>query len=84
MDMRQSVTEPEAIFAEQSRAILAMRIAKIGASYTVHLVLNSQKSEVFISTTRYRKQPKEYMHLGRLIAFVESTFPSIKTLELTL
>ncbi len=82
-DLTQSITEAEAAIAEQNQAISALRIEKIGTVFTIHLRLNWRKDEVFMSTTRDKKTPREFKHSGRLIEYIEAKFPSQKTVTMS-
>lgn len=78
------ISEAEAVMADEERAIQSLRIEKHGAEYTVHLQLSWRKAEVFIATQRDKTKPKGFMHLGRLIDFIETKLPRVKSVQLSL
>lgn len=80
----QAVTESDAVIAAKNHAIKSLRIVKDGADFYVSMHLNWRKDEVFLSTTRSQKEPRRFKHMGRLIEYIESHYPDVKTLELVL
>lgn len=72
------------MIAAKNHAIKSLRIVKDGADFYVSMHLNWRKDEVFLSTTRSQKEPRRFKHMGRLIEYIESHYPDVKTLELVL
>ena len=84
-DPELSITEPEADTASRNAAVAAIRIVKTGPdTFHVLLKLTWRKHEVFLCTTRARKEPRQFKHLGRLIEYIEEHFPTISELTMTL
>ena len=84
MDASRSITATEVEIAGKNNTVTAVRIVKLGEIFTVYLHLTWRPDEVFITTTRDRKTPKRFKHLGRLIEYIENLFPNVKSLQFDL
>lgn len=84
IDLNHSITEANAAIADEHKSITSMRLIKNGASFTLFMKLNWLNEEVFLATARNRKQPREFVDMGRLIKYIEARFPNVKTLVVDL
>jgi len=84
-DAELSITEANAVQSEKNKALKAIRIGRLGASsFVLYMQLTWCTDEMFLCTTRTRSEPREFKHMGRLIEYIEATYPSVKKLQITL
>jgi hypothetical protein len=81
---KNSITEADVILAAKNGTLKSLRIEKNGEKFHVCLCLTWRKEELFLSTTRNRKRPRQFHHLGRLVEYIESSFPGIEAILLLL
>jgi len=81
-ESQQNITEPEAIIAAKSGAVKSIKIIKNGDDFYVHLKLTWNNSYAFLSTMRNRKAPRSFRDIGRLLAYIETNYPSINKITL--
>jgi len=81
-DYQQNITEPEAIIAAKSGAVKSIKIIKDGDDFYVHLKLTWNNSYAFLSTMRKRTTPRCFRDIGRLLAYIETNYPSINKITL--
>ncbi len=80
-----SITEADAVLAAKSGTLKSLRIVKDGQDFYVLIQLTWRKEqELFLATTRTRKEPRRFRHIGRLIEYIEGNYPGIKSLTLVL
>jgi len=79
-----SITEADAVLAAKSGTLKSLRIVKDGASFYVLISLTWRKEELFLATTRTKKEPRRFRDIGRLVEYIESNYPGIKTMTLIL
>lgn len=79
-----SITEAKATLLAQNDAIKSLRIIKEGTDFYVLMRLTASKDEFFLATQRTQKEPRRFRHIGRLLEYIESHFPSINDLVLVL
>ena len=79
-----SITEADAVLASKSGTLKSLRIIKDGASFYVLIQLTWRKEELFLATTRTKKEQRRFRDIGRLVEYIESNYPGIKTMTLIL
>jgi hypothetical protein len=79
-----SITEADAVIAAKSETLKSLRIIKDNGDFYVLVRLSWRKEELFLATTRTRKEPRKFRHLGRLIEYIENNYPCVKNITLLL
>jgi len=78
-----SIREPDVILAEQSGTLKSVRIVKNGQEFYMFVQLSWLKDQdFFFSTTRSKKEPRRFRHIGRLLEYIEKNFQSIKAVTI--
>ena len=74
----QSITESEVVLAEKNGALKTVRVEKFGDSHRIFVQLTWRHEELFLSTIRGPKKPREFKDFTRLVQHIEKTYPSVK------
>ena len=80
-DADKAITETEMVTSDKAAAIKELRIEKEGEIHRVFVQFTWRQGEYFLTTTRTSEKPREFKHFGRLIEYIEKTYPSIKSFE---
>lgn len=79
-----SITEADAVLAAKSGTLKSLRIIKDETDFYVLIQLTWRKEELFLATTRTKKEPRRFRHIGRLVEYIEEHYPCLETLVLVL
>lgn len=80
-DAEKAITETEMVTSDKAAAIKELRIEKEGEIHRVFVQFTWRQGEYFLTTTRTSEKPREFKHFGRLIEYIEKTYPSVKSFE---
>lgn len=84
-DQNFAITEADADRAGRCGTVSAVKVVKSGADeFHVILSLSWATGEFFLCTTRNKKEPRKFRHIGRLLEYIEGRFPGINELRLVL
>lgn len=80
-----SITESDAILAAKNGTLKALRIVKDGDSCHVLMQLTWRKDQdLYLVTTRNRKEPRRFRDLDRLVEYIKANFPGVTLMALVL
>ena len=79
-----SITEADAVLAAKSGTLKSLRIVKDEKDFYVLIQLTWRKEELFLATTRTKKEPRRFRHIDRTVESLEEHSPRLENLGLVL
>ena len=79
-----SITEADVVLAARSGTLKSLSIVKDEGVFYVLIQLTWRKQELFLATTRSKKEPRRFRDLGRLVEYITSNYPGVKRIALIL
>ena len=76
-NVERAITENEVVLAEKNGALKTVRVEKFGNSHRIFVQFTWRHEELFLSTTRTSKKPREFKDFSRLVQHIEKTYPSV-------